>query len=223
MSACTAQPITWLKLEQYRLGELSSDERRQVEEHLSQCDACRASLDSIRQDDLVLKPLPEVARRAPFLRWVALGTGLAAAAAMLLALLVADWNKAMPGLPGRKIAFKGGELQISLVREREGAILHDPETFAPGDRFKIQVTCPPAEEIHWDVAVFQDQGTSFPYIPEKPLRCGNRVPLPGAFSITGGTAATVCLVVSSQPPERALFSPGDLPPDAVCVVLDPAP
>lgn len=222
MSACTAQPISWLKLEQYRLGELSSDERRRVETHLRQCDACQASLDSIGADESVLGPLPAIARRTPGLRWVTAGAALAAAAALLLVFLAVDWEKAGPDLPGGKIGFKGGELQISLVRERRGAILNDPETFAPGDRFKVQATCPPSEELFWDVVVFQDGEASFPYAPESPLRCGNRVPLPGAFSLTGDSEAAVCLVVSGQPPDRASLSPGGLPPGTVCLSLDPA-
>jgi hypothetical protein len=221
MSACTTQPISWLKLEQYQLGELSKDEQRRVEAHLNECDACRASLDSIRQDETVLKSLPEVTRKAPVLRWVTAGTVLAAAAALILVLLVADWKKAVHEAPPSKIGFKGGELSISLVRERQGAVIHDPETFAAGDRFKVQVTCPPAEAVYWNVVVFQDEGASFPYMAEGPLRCGNRVPLPGAFSITGDSAATVCLIVSIQPPDRASLSLGDLPPDTVCTVLDP--
>jgi hypothetical protein len=223
MSACTAQPISWLKLEQYQLGELSADEMRRVEAHLKECEVCRASLDSIRADEAVLKPLPEVARKAPVWRWVTAGTALAAAAALLLVLLVTDWRKAVPDIPGSKIGFKGGELSISLVRERQGQILHDPESFAPGDRFKLQVTCPPSEEIFWNVVVFQDEGSSFPYVPDEPLKCGNRVSLPGAFSITGKSAAIVCLVVSTRPPDRASLSQRDLPDDTVCTVLEPLP
>ena len=223
MSACTAQPISWLKLEQYQLGELSADEMRRVEAHLKECEVCRASLDSIRADETVLKPLPEVTRKAPVWRWVTAGTALAAAAALLLVLLVTDWRKAVPDIPGSKIGFKGGELSLSLVRERQGKILHDPESFAPGDRFKLQVTCPPSEEIFWNVVVFQAGGSSFPYIPEEPLRCGNRVPLPGAFTITGKSAAVVCLVVSSQPLDRISLSLEKLPPDTVCTILRSVP
>lgn len=219
MSACTAQPISWLKLEQYQLGELSADEQRRVEAHLKECEVCRASLDSIRADTTVPRPLPDVARRTPVWRWVTAGTALAAAAALFLVLFVADWKRAVPDIPGSKIGFKGGELSISLVRERQGKILHDPESFAPGDRFKVQITCPPSEEIFWNVVVFQDDGSSFPYVPEEPLVCGNRVPLPGAFSITGKSAAIVCLVVSTQPPDRASLSLGDLPDDTVCTIL----
>jgi hypothetical protein len=223
MSACTTQPISWLKLEQYQLGELSSDEQKRVETHLSECNACRASLDSISQADLVLKPLPEVTRKTPLLRWVTAGTALAAAAALLLVFLVVDWKKAVPDVPGSKIGFKGGDLSITLVRERQGAILHDPEAFLAGDRFKVQVTCPPAEEIYWNVVIFQDEGSSFPYVPAEPLKCGNRVPLPGAFTITGKSAAIVCLVVSTQPLDRASLSLGDLPPGTVCTILRSVP
>ena len=223
MSACTTQPISWLKLEQYQLGELSSDEHKRVETHLSECDACRASLDSIRQDEQVLKALPEVAHKTPVLRWVMAGTALAAAAALLLVFLVVDWKQAVPDVPGSKIGFKGGELSISLVRERQGAILHDPEAFAAGDRFRVQVTCPPSEEIFWNVVVFQDDGSSFPYVPAEPLKCGNRVPLPGAFTISGKSAAIVCLVASTQPLDRVSLSLRDLPPDTVCTILRSVP
>jgi hypothetical protein len=216
---CTAQPLSWLKLEQYQLGELSADEQRRVEAHLKECEVCRASLDSIRQDETELKPLPEVARRVPWLRWATAGTALAAAAALFLVLLVADWKRAVPDIPGSKIGFKGGDLSISLVRERQGKVLNDPEAFVPGDRFKVQVTCPPSEEIFWNVVVFQDDGSSFPYIPEGTLKCGNRVPLPGAFTITGKSAAVVCLVVSTQPLDRASLSLEKLPEDTVCTIL----
>jgi hypothetical protein len=223
MSDCAAQPISWLKLEQYQLGELSADEMRRVEAHLDECEVCRAGLESIQKDEAVPKSLPEVTRKAPVWRWVTAGVALAAAAALILVLLVADWKKAVPDIPGSKIGFKGGELSISLVRERQGVILHDPESFAPGDRFKLQVTCPPSEEIFWNVVVFQDEGSSFPYMPEEPLKCGNRVPLPGAFSITGKSAAVVGLVVSSQPLDRVSLSLEKLPPDTVCTILRSAP
>ena len=217
---CTAQPLSWLKLEQYQLGELSADEQRRVEAHLNECEVCRASLDSIRRDETELKPLPDVTRKVPWLRWATAGTALAAAAALLLVFFVADWKQAVPDIPPGKIITKGGdEISISLVRERQGKILHDPESFAPGDRFKVQVTCPPAEEMFWNVVVFQDDGSSFPYIPEESLRCGNRVPLPGAFSITGKSAAVVCLVVSTQPLDRASLSLEKLPEDTVCTIL----
>jgi hypothetical protein len=227
MSTCTAQPISWLKLEQYQLGELSADEQRRIEAHLKECEVCRASLDSIRADETVpapqaapkTEPLPEVTRKVPWLRWATAGAALAAAAALLLVLLVSDWKRAEPDIPGSKIGFKGGELSLSLVRECQGKILHDPESFTPGDRFKLQVTCPPAEELFWNVVVFQDDGSSFPYIPEEPLACGNRVPLPGAFSITGKSAAVVCLVVSSQPLVRVSLSLDKLPADTVCTIL----
>jgi hypothetical protein len=126
--------------------------------------------------------------------------------------------------PGR-VSFKGGELALSLVRERKGAILHDPTTFAPKDRFKVLVTCAPGERLLWDLMVIQGEERSFPLKPGGPLLCGNRQPLPGAFTITGRSPVVVCVVVGDRPLDRSRLSRvAGLPPEGVvCASLGPVP
>ena len=65
MSArCKGEPVSWLRLERYHLGELDGAERAQIEAHLAGCAACTEALASLAQDDAVaLPPLP-VARPA---------------------------------------------------------------------------------------------------------------------------------------------------------------
>jgi hypothetical protein len=219
--ACTAQPISWLTLERYQLKELSPAEAGRVEAHLGECPVCEQCLQSIRDQEVVLRPLPEARPRPARLRWAFAGVGLAMAA-LLTVILVIPGPKRVAKIPGNRIAFKGGELSISLVRERQGEILHKPTTFAPLDRFKVMVTCPPGEELLWDVVVFQDQEASYPYTPEGALACGNRVPLAGAFHLTGKSAAVICLLTGPTAPERP-SSPEELPEYSVCLELQPNP
>ncbi|MGH7293845.1 MAG: zf-HC2 domain-containing protein, partial [Polyangiaceae bacterium] len=69
---CTAEPISWLRLERYHLGELRGAERQAIADHLAACEACAACLARIEQDDAValpvLPPLP-APRRGVLLRW----------------------------------------------------------------------------------------------------------------------------------------------------------
>ncbi len=112
---------------------------------------------------------------------------------------------------------------LTLVRERDGAIGFVPATSAevrPDDRWKVQVTCPPAQMAWIDVAVYQaGQPPGFP-LPAQPVACGNDVVLPGAFRITDG-AATVCVAVGDTAPDRAQLATG--PTRAMACVALPAP
>ncbi|MCA9675926.1 MAG: zf-HC2 domain-containing protein, partial [Myxococcales bacterium] len=48
MSAtCVSEPVSWLRLERYALGELPGPLAREVAAHLAGCPACRACLDRI--------------------------------------------------------------------------------------------------------------------------------------------------------------------------------
>jgi hypothetical protein len=234
VSSCSGTPISWLALELYQLGELPDDRRREVDAHLEGCELCRACLEQIQQDRSTLPALRLPAeggeRRRGWL-WALAGAGLAAAAAAVLLVLLPPTAIPPAGdLPPARIGFKGGELALALVRERAGTIQHVPKTFAPGDRFKAEVTCSPAEGgLAAELVVFQGREVDFPLPPAAPLRCGNREPLAGAFGLAGPAPAVVCLVVQEggRPPDREALrrtGPRGLPGGrAVCVKLTLAP
>ena len=236
--ADTHEPISWLRLERYHLGECEVAERQAIERHLAECDACRASLDSIGADDRPLPALPPLAapareaanegagsRLARFLRPAFAGPALAAAAAVLLAIVV--WPEApVTEHPPARILFKGGELSLSLVRERVGVTTEDPRAFAAGDRFLVRLTSALPGQTHWDVVVFQGSEVSFPHAAPQPVASGNLVPLPGAFRLTGDAPAVVCVVVDEAPLDRQALAGSaldELPASTVCTELAPAP
>jgi hypothetical protein len=219
------EPVSWLRLERYHLGELSPDDALRVERALAVDPDARACLEQIRRP-IALRPLPELPSRqarksrtrvawGPFLSLAAVLTGIA--------LLV--WVRVTPrevAPPSRSIRVKGGDIVLSLVREREGTVETAPATFADGDRFKALLTCPPAFDGSFDVAVFQDGVSSFPFETPLTLSCGNGVPLPGAFTLTGASPATVCVVWSREPAARQTIEHGGLDAvrdSAACVTL----
>jgi hypothetical protein len=225
---CTSVPISWWRLERYRLAELPHDEQHEIEQHLTGCAVCRACL--ARVDTPVELPelpagKPSSARRRAWLRWSGAAAVLSAAAAATLLLLP---HSGGPGLepPGRRIAFKGGELAIDLVRERAGSIARDATQFRPGDRWKVLLTCPPPLQPHVDVVVFQGREAFFPIAPTQLSTCGNLRALPGAFALDGHDDALVCATVSERMPldRAALAARGlaALPAQSVCLPLAPA-
>src|SRR5580692_1245322 len=119
---CTGEPISWLRLERYHLGELAPDERARIEAHLATCPACKACLGRIEEDDAVaLPPLPampvrRVARiRRPVPIGAAVGT-LAAAAAVVLAVRGSHpTDGERGGLSSARV--KGDGMALSLVRD----------------------------------------------------------------------------------------------------------
>ncbi|HUU03258.1 MAG TPA: zf-HC2 domain-containing protein [Myxococcota bacterium] len=232
MSAvCQGNAPSWLTLELYQLGELPGSRRAEVEEHLEDCPTCRDCLEKIRADEnTALAPLsPAMLQNTrparPRQTWVIAATTAACAALLVVFLLPRGPHKGRPVLapaPAR-IAYKGGELSMALVRERAGATLNDPETFMPSDRFMVLVTCPPGEELFWDLVVFQNGQPSFPLDPKGVLACGNRLPLPGAFRLTGSIPAAVCLLTAPQAVKRAdiAANPEKLPRNTICLALKP--
>jgi anti-sigma factor RsiW len=57
-TGCIGTPISWLRLERYRLGEISADEKKDIADHVGACAACAASLARIESDDAApLAPL----------------------------------------------------------------------------------------------------------------------------------------------------------------------
>ena len=198
--ACIGEPISWLRLETFASGRATDPA---IASHLAACPACTHCLDEIRGD---LVPLPVLAlppaapRRAAWWTWLVPALGLAAAAAIAL-LVLAPW-RGTPDAPRREdvVAVKGiGAVIIDVVRERAGVIRGDVRTFAAGDRWKVVVTCPPAGAATFDVDVTEAGGTT----PDRPLvpttlACGNRVVLPGAFTLTGPRRNRVCVTITSR-------------------------
>ncbi|HTE54514.1 MAG TPA: zf-HC2 domain-containing protein [Kofleriaceae bacterium] len=205
-STCTGQPVSWLALERHVLGELDADRAGAVQAHLDACAACRAALGVIESDrDRALPPLPDLAlaaaaRRRRSRRAVAAGAvaALAAAAALLLV-----WrDRAAPD--ARLVGSKGGdEVVIGLVRERGGDVALDPAGFRPGDRFKVLVTCARAGAATVEVSVRQAGSVDHPLAPVT-IRCGNRVPVPGAFRLTGDQPASICASLGGASACRAV-------------------
>ncbi len=181
---CIGAPISWLRLEQHALAA-----DVEVGRHLDACPACRACFASIDGDrDRALPPLGDLAvaaaRRRGRSRWLAAGAVAAAAAIVLLALLRRD-TETMPGIKG------GDDLVLDLIRERSGEVVAGPVSYRDGDRFKVLVTCARRGEVTVELTVDQ-AGESFTPLAPARIRCGNRVPMPGAFSLTGTTPARVC-------------------------------
>jgi hypothetical protein len=216
---CIGTPISWLRLEQYLIDELPRATRREVERHLAACEVCTGCLELAQRTQGALLALPAAARPVRRRSW----PRLLSAAALLAGLVLMLRPSAPDGVitrPGR-IAIKGGELAIQLIRERDGEQRSDPTRFLAGDRFRILRTCPPGSGSQWDLVIFQDGTTSFP-LERSALECGNAVALPGAFRLTRSASATVCLVL--DPPARSVLrsaTPATLPEQAVCQRLEP--
>ncbi len=219
-AGCAGTPVSWLRLERHALGELPAADARAVNEHLEACPTCRACFDETR-GTIALPPLPRaaVAPRTPWWRARPAWTGAAVAAAAVLLLVVlrpgGESDHRAGALPGPRVAYKGGELAIDLVRERGDATALDPTRYASGDRFAVLVTCPPGDR--WvDVVVEQDGQRDFPIAAAR-VACGNRIDV-GAFRLTGDTPVAVCVVAADAPPPRDAF-PRDT---AACARIRPA-
>jgi hypothetical protein len=230
--ACIGEPVSWLRLERYAIGDLAAPAARAVEDHVGTCAACRECLDQIRGDEIALPALPAVTPRAPWWRrrWTwAIGAGALAAAAAVIFLIVRPRDRVVvdDDRPiGPTIRIKGGELVVGLVRERAGAIDLQPASYRDGDRFKVIATCADAPEVWADVVVYQAEKPNQPmtaFFPLSPTRlaCGNRVPVPGAFRLTGTGAVSICLAVDAdRPPPRDRFDkPGPKLDGIGCIQL----
>jgi len=232
---CTGEPISWLRLERYRLGELSGRERNTVAAHLDTCPVCSDCLAEANRP-IAMAPLPTpkpVSRFSRIRRAVAgqnsSGVTLRLAFALaVLALLVLPGGKSkqLSRLASRtERGIKGGEVTVALVQERDGIIEHGATTFAPEDRWKVLVTCPMQQVLFWDLAVVEVERVTFPLLPSSPIACGNHVPLPGAFRLTADHAVEVCLVLSNDPIDRLGLSALDaksLAGSGTCTTLHPA-
>lgn len=197
---CIGEPVSWLRLEQHAIARDAG-----VAAHLDACAACREAFAAIGPIDLPrlsFAAAPAKKRRW----WLAVAPAMLAAAAALVLVL-----RPSPR-PENVVAMKGGgELILGVVRERAGAIVEEARAFRPGDRWKLVVTCPPDASTWVDAVVYDGGEPSYPLEPAH-LTCGNKIVVPGAFTLTGVVANRVCVRVSDAPK-----APGDL----ACVTIRP--
>jgi hypothetical protein len=232
-----AEPVSWLRLERYHLGELTPAEAADVERAVAADPATRACLEELRKP-LALRPLfedPSLPRPTALSdvrarsRATRLGRALqkpwlfvlAATVAALVVLLRPE--SATLSLPPSHVRVKGGDVALELVRERHGSVDTTPTSFAEGDRFKVLLTCPPALDGHFDVVVLQADGASFPLPAPSGVACGNRVPLSGAFSLDGNSRALVCVTWSARADLHAVLSRSGIEVvknESACVALE---
>lgn len=156
------------------------------------------------------RPLATVVRHPRFQprsRWVLpLALGVAAAAALALAFLpdaaedpVRGVTRVVPSdVPAETVgasdaAAHRDDPTLTLLRERDGAVVEDAPSFLVSDRFAIQLTCRPGQEGQQRVAVYQNGEWSLP-LTDEGERCGNRVRVPGAFRLSDASPADICVL-----------------------------
>lgn len=156
------------------------------------------------------RPLATVVRHPRFQprsRWVLpLALGVAAAAALALAFLpdaaedpVRGVTRVVPSdVPAETVGASDAAAQrddptLTLLRERDGAVVEDAPSFLVSDRFAIQLTCRPGQEGQQRVAVYQNGVWSLP-LTDEGERCGNRVRVPGAFRLSDASPADICVL-----------------------------
>ncbi|MGO9833352.1 MAG: zf-HC2 domain-containing protein [Polyangiaceae bacterium] len=195
---CIDQPVSWLRLELYQLGEVDGAERASIASHLASCPACAECLASVESDEAsALPPLPaarEVRARGlgARARLGAYGASVLALAAAAMLGVGARWRQGSLADSGGAAGVKGDAVAFSLVRDDDQRIDDATGVFRDGDRFKAVVTCPPSMGETFDLVVYDASGASFPLTRAR-VACGNGVPLPGAFRLSGSAEETVCL------------------------------
>jgi hypothetical protein len=208
------EPVSWLRLERYALGELTPRERSEIEARLAESPADRDCLAQIVSDPSELPELParpRSARGGTRRRGLAWGA-VALAASLLLSLLRSEPH----GGERASNISKGGDVAM-LLQSEHGR--RQPTTFAQGERFKLLVTCPPGSGRPLSVVVFQGGQRAEPLGGTRELACGNLVPWPGAFVLDGEEPATVCVTWASS--RSAATSARELGSEAVCETLTP--
>lgn len=185
MTDVRQEPLSWLVLERYALGELTHDERASVEARLAANPGDRKRLSEIREDVVALPALPVRSLRARPTKLSAIPAGLALAASGVLAYV----GLHEPAAPSPRT--KGGEVTLSVLSEQHG---EGPSTFVSGERFKVRVTCPTGFSATLGVVVFQGHDRFEP-LSRGVLPCGeNLASWPGAFTLDGSEPADVCVL-----------------------------
>jgi hypothetical protein len=202
--ACIGTPISWLRLETFAAGRADASSRASVGEHVAACPACKHCLEEIRADIVALPPLVVPAKPARRAWWAWAAPVFALAAAAVIALVVFRRGDEPAPREENVVAIKGvGEVVLGTVRERSGVIRDDVRSFIDGDRWKLVVTCPPSATgtlLAVDVTVAEVGGSTQidrPLVPSQ-IACGNRVVLPGAFSLSGPRANRVCVAIGVE-------------------------
>lgn len=210
--ACIGEPISWLRLETFAAGRADPT----IDDHVAACPACKHCLDEIRADLVALPPLTPPATPARRAWWKLAIPAFALAAAAVIALVL--FRDRAIDAPAREnvVAIKGvGDVVLETVRERRGVIRENVRSFAAHDRWKLVVTCPPSATgtlLAVDVTVVEvgagPQTRIDRPLPPARIACGNRVVIPGAFSLTGPRANRVCGAIG---PDR----------DTACITIAP--
>ena len=207
MSTCISEPLSYMRLERYALGELPTEETQRVAAHLDGCAVCRACYERVRSDGreqelmalsvkLGAQPLPAAPRRKR--SWPALAAAASVACAVYLMLQPKTAIKSPDLEP--PTGTKGGALALEVVRMDAQGQLLEPTHFAAGDRFKLLFSCPEGFEGTVRVLAFQS-GEVFEPVPAQELTsCGNRRPLSGAWQFDGAGAVDLCVVFSRDVP-----------------------
>jgi hypothetical protein len=163
--------------------------------------------DALPVDQRLLATVVRHPRVQPRSRWVLpLALGLAAAAALALAFLPDNAEEPVRGItrvgpldvPPETVgatdaAAHRNDPTLTLLRERNGAVVEDAPNFLVSDRFAIQLTCRPGQEGQQRVAVYQSGEWSLP-LTDEGERCGNRVRVPGAFRLSEASPAEICVL-----------------------------
>jgi hypothetical protein len=166
-------PISWLRLEQHRLGEIDGDERSEIDAHLLACESCRDAVGMIAADT---RPLPKLRAKAKRRIAPIVVSALALAAALVFVVR-----------SGPAERMKGSDVVLTLIGEREGRV---EGVYREGEPLKALVTCPPGLSATFELVVHSGTDASSPLEPQT-IACGNSVPLRGAFRLNGD--ARVCL------------------------------
>jgi len=212
MTPCIGEPISWLRLERYGLQQVSAAEQRAISGHLDACPACQACFARIEHGAEVLRlPLPAAAPRArrAVATWRNVGSWALVAGGALAALVLLARRPNSTPAGQTQPSVKGGELALELVRMGADGQQREPSQFAPDDRWKALLSCPPGFEGQVDLVVYQDTQVFFPLPAQVIERCGNRVRLQGAFRLDGQSPVTVCVVLAEDAPvDRGLLARG---------------
>ncbi len=232
---CNGTPVSWLLLEQFNLGELSDDKTHDISLHLESCRSCQKSMDSVLNDFNNLKPLPLYSKKESLLSFeFKYNRVISLAAIMLITLSLFIFTPRIFKLkrvqksadtqfilPNASINYKGGELALSITRNRNGITSSNPSGFIDGDRFSVNITCPPGKRSI-DIVLFQGNNVYLPLKTEKPVECANNIPLPGGFILTGNQPVTICAITDNPKALSTILHYGrtKLPESSVCLTLN---